>query len=668
MRRVTKGKMTGQTPFSFMLPDVTWQPPDMGTLQEWGDARRVGIDVETRDDHLRTLGIGVRRGGYIVGISITIEDGPSYYLPIRHRGGDNLPEDAVLRYMREQAKKFRGAYVGANLPYDMDYLWQEGIVSTEASYKDVQVADPLINELQKSYSLKNIAERWGLPAKDETALEHAAKAYNVHPKQGLWMLPARFVGAYAEQDTKLPLQILRRQERALENRELMDVWKLECDVLPVLLKYRRRGVLIDQEKLEYIETWSINEEKKALQLVKEETGHSIDLGDVYRAESFTPALRAIGIEPGQTSTRADKVDAQLLGSSDHPVAAALLRARKVNKLRSTFAASIRRYMVDGRIHPTFNQIVRESDFGKEDETEGGRFGRLSSKDPNIQQQPSRDEFAKMWRSIYIAEPGKIWGCLDYSQQEPRWTTHWAVKSKIPSANAAAHEYRTNPNADNHDMMAKLTGLPRKQAKTVYLGICYGMGGGRLCDSLGLPKRYAWSHKLDGDFRIDYFETFQEMRQAQLDAKDYAPRWWQAAGEEGQRILDQFDNNAPYVSELAKKAKYKAQKVGMIRTASGRLLNFPEENGQYQWVHKALNRLIQGSAADQTKRAMVLIDQLMPDTFIQMQVHDEIDGSFVDVEEARRVAKIMSEAWPDTEVPFRVDIEMGDNWGEIKEIT
>lgn len=656
----------GQDIFDFLKPEVDWTPPDLSSLPEWGDAKRVGIDVETRDDNLKSLGIGVRRGGQIVGISFTIEDGPSFYLPYRHLGGDNLPEDAVLRYMRAQATKFEGAYVGANLPYDMDYLWEEGIFSPNAKYYDVQVAEPLLDELKRSYSLAQIAIDHGIPGKDETQLEAAAKAYGVHPKSGLWQLPARFVGAYAEQDTKLPLEILRRQERKLVEQDLWNVWELESDVLPVLLKMRRRGVLIDQEQLEKVESYSYSEEVKALQVVKQETGHRIEVGDVYRAESYTPALRAIGIEPGKTSTKADRVDAALLGSSDHPVARALLTARKVNKLRSTFAKSIRRYMTNGRIHPTFTQIVRSSDFGKEDDTEGGRYGRLSSKDPNIQQQPSRDEFADMWRSIYIAEPGSVWGCLDYSQQEPRWTTHFADLMNLPKAHEAAEEYRTNPNADNHDMMAKLTGLPRKQAKSIYLGLCYGQGGGLLCTQLGLPTRFAWSHRLDGQFRIDYFDDYAQMRLAQGD--EISPRWWKAAGQEGQLILDQFDEKAPFIRKLAKIASGKAKRLGVIKTVSGRKLRFPRsETGEFDWTHKALNRLIQGSAADQTKRAMVLLDREMPNTFIQMQVHDEIDGSFSSVKEARQAAEIMRDAWPNTRVPFRVDIEMGPSWGQIKEI-
>ena len=673
----------------------TWQLPDMNQLADWGSARRVGIDVETCDPKLKELGIGVRRGGYVVGFSVTIEHGPSYYLPIRHQLGQNLPEDAVLRYMRDNARRFTGAYVGANLSYDLDYLWELGIESKDAKYLDVQVADPLIWEHHKNYSLQHIAERYGLPGKAQEDLERAAKMFGVHPKSGLWRLPAEYVGEYAEQDTKLPLQLMRRLEKRIEDEEVEDVWKLESEVLPVLVKLRRRGVRIDIERLARIREWSRMEEQVELDFIKRETGITIGLDRAHRSDVVLPVLEHLGISAKRTVYTMDHdtkeetkeeitaVDAILFKSANHPVTKSIQRARKLGKLRNTFAESVERYMVNGRLHCTFNQVVRSADFGKETDVEGGRFGRLSCKDPNLQQQPARDEFAKEWRAIYIPEEGSIWGCLDYSQQEPRWTTHWSALLNLERAEEAANEYRTNPKADNHDMMAKLTGLPRKAAKTIYLGLCYGQGGARLCSDLGLPTEHALAYRdAAGEYRMEFVadrwaakSRIAELSQAGLRLESS----WPAAGPEGRAILEQFDQKAPFIKQLAKIAQRRADKMGFIKSASGRKLHFPKlEDGKYEggrtkkgkvydYTHKALNRLIQGSAADQTKRAMVLIDREMPDSFLQLQVHDEMDGNFGSHAEMKQMAGIMRDAWPNTLVPFRVDIEAGTSWGKIKEI-
>ncbi len=642
-------------------PTSNWRPPKMSDLPSWKGFKRISIDCETRDDFLTKLGPGVRRGGYIVGIGFTIEDtGQTFYLPYRHQGGDNLPVEEVLSYMRQNAAIFTGELVGANIPYDLDYLESDGIVfPLMGLVRDIQIADPLIYELHKSFSLKNIGLRYGVEAKDETMLAEAAKAYGVSPKGGLWQLPARFVGAYGEQDTVSPLEILKKQEAVIKKEGLEQIWDLESKVLPVLLKMRRRGVRIDMDKLEYIENWSTDEEYKALSIVKDHTGWDIGLNNIWKADSLVPALEFIGIKINKTKTGKPNIDKDVLANIDHPVATAIARARKVNKLRTTFAASIRRYQVNGRIHCTLNQIAREDEKG---DMAGARYGRLSCKDPNLQQQPSRDEFASMWRSIYIPEEGGIWGCCDYSQQEPRWTTHFATVMKLKGAAEASKRYRDDPTTDNHQMMADMTGLARKPAKDVFLGLCYGEGGAKLSDDLGLPTRWALRR---GRGDIIYFETKQETMEARYDFEGEA-YMWRAAGVEAQGILNEFDIKVPFVRKLASEAQKKAKQRGWIKTIGGRKLHFPDQgNGQYDWTHKALNRIIQGSSADQTKTALVEIDRLMPDTFINLQVHDEIDGSFGSEKEAKQVGEIMRDCVKSEHVPFMVDVEIGPNWGEIK---
>ena len=613
-------------------PSSAWTPPALSTLPAWRGAKRVGLDIETCDPHLKELGPGPRRNGFITGISFAIEDGPAAYLPVQHVE-DNLPREASFAYIQEQLKGFSGEIVGANLSYDLDFLLHAGFkFSPTTVFRDIQLAAPLINELEESFSLDNIAKRLGLKGKDEEQLRVAAEAYGVNPKSEMYKLPARFVADYAVQDVRLPLAVLRLQEKQLAEQGLGSIFDLESRCLPVLAAMRQRGVAISEKKLDEVEAWARAQEKEALATVKHLTGIEVPLGAIMNAKILETVLNKLGYTVGRTKTGKPNIDASVLGALDHPAADALAWARKVNKLRTTFGASIRDHWAKGRIHCVFNQMARagDDDLG----VKGARYGRLSSEHPNLQQQPARDEFAKFWRSIYVPDEGGLWASCDYSQQEPRLTTHYAVKAKCTRAVAAADKYRNDPKADNHQVMADLTGLPRKQAKNIYLGLCYGMGGAKLAKSLELPTQIITNYK---------------------------GRRMEVAGEEAQKILDKFNAEAPFVGELAKKCQELAERRGYITTLLGRRCHFPRDAaGNFDWCHKSLNRLIQGSAADQTKAAMVAADAA--GFKLQLQVHDELDLTVNSREEAERLGEIMKNCVT-LEVPSRVDVEVGPSWGE-----
>ena len=613
-------------------PKSDWTPPSVSSLPSWKGARRVSVDLEGHDPDLQDLGPGARRNGFICGIGFAIEDGPAHYLPIRH-SEDNLPLDQVLAYVRDQAREFEGDVVGANLSYDLDYLDVEGITFPKAKMRDVQIAAPLIYELHDSYSLQAIAERLGLSGKDETLLNEAAAMYGEpNAKKAMRVLPGRFVAPYAMQDVRLPLQILKLQEAELEKNSLGRIWNLECALLPVLVRMRSRGVRVSSDRLEEIEAWALVQEKQSLQEVHRLVGVSIPVGGVWQTKLVSLVLQKTGVQLERTPKGQVRTDAEFLERINHPATDALAWARKVNKLRTTFAASIRKHWVKGRIHCEFNQLAREGDDGL---IRGARFGRMSCEHPNFQQQPARDEFSARWRSIYLPEEGMEWGSCDYSQQEPRMTTHYAVKAGCSRAQEAADRYRNDPLTDNHQMMADLTGLPRKQAKNIYLGLCYGMGGAKLANELGLPTKLI------------------EVRERMI----------RVAGDEAQAILDKFNTEAPFVKELANKCADLARRRGYIITLLGRRCHFPKDaEGNYDWTHKALNRLIQGSSADQTKAAMVAVDAA--GYYLQLQVHDELDGSVKNRAEAEGMAELMRQAAP-LEVPSRVDVEVGPSWGEAK---
>lgn len=664
--------MSAQLPL--FEPTSNWQAPSLSSLPaDWGDGR-VGIDCETRDEHLFTLGPGVRRGAYIVGVSIAFEDGGTFYLPIRHGGGGNLDPDQVIAYLRDCARKFTGTLVGANLQYDLDFLNAEGITFPNVKwFRDVQVADPLINELHYSYSMEAIAGRWNMPGKDESLLMEALAAYGYKgrkAKGGIWALHARHVGPYAEQDARLPLDILRRQEREIEDQDLWQIFNLESKVLPILSRMRQRGVAVSLPRLEHVENWARKQQQDAIDAANQTIKRRLDFSDITKTAVLAEVLREIGVDLPKTTTGKDSVTAAVLAGIDHPVAAHLRRAKAMSTLRSTFCDGVRAHLTNGRIHCTFNQLRRQKDDGSD--TEGAAFGRLSSADPNLQNQPARDpEIGPLWRSIYVPDEGGVWASMDYSQQEPRHAVESALdagpgligKEAYESAVEAARRYREDPTMDFHQMMADMAGIARKPAKNIFLGLSYGMGGAKLCRDLGLPTvwRVSWKEGRARRYR-DYENRDEALAKfAAGRAAGYEVRYWEAAGQAGQDLTDTFDSKVPFVRKMADHMQKVAAKQGYILTILGRRCRFPEkDDGSYDWLHKAFNRRIQGSSADQTKQACIDLEEAgIP---INIQVHDEICWSAPSVEAAQAAGRIMEQTIP-MKVPMKVDVETGDSWGD-----
>jgi DNA polymerase I-like protein with 3'-5' exonuclease and polymerase domains len=650
-------------------PEVSWRAPRLADLpQDWSQLTKVSYDTETHDEHLEELGCGARRGAEVVGYCLGFEarDGSrrSFYLPVRHLGGDNCDEgpEAVERYVRDQAARYTGTLVGAKLDYDLDMSAAMGIeFGPGVRYKDVQVAEPLLDELQFSYSLNNILTRHGLETKDETVFLRAIQDFRLNtkkPKKDLWKLPARYVGAYGERDVLAPLELIARQEEEIERRGLSRIWELEQAVTPILVKMRRRGIRIDNDHLDKMDRWARAEEQKAWGELHRITGVAVRVGDAMKAEVLAPALRAVNIEPGRTATGKPSIDKYWLEALDHPVGKIIRRARQVSQLRTTFVASMREHQVRGRVHCTFNQIVRQKDEDGGDGKEGAAYGRLSAVDPNLQQQPARDpEIGPEWRKIFVADEGAELCAPDYSQQEPRLAVHAAVASgprligerAYQSAVDAARRYHEDRSTDAHTMFCQMVHpdfldwekARAKQTRTIYkniyLGICYGEGEPKMCRELGLPT-----------------EIYEDERTGKR---------WEVAGPEGKRILQLIDRQVPYVKSTALSVQKAARAKGYVKTIYGRQLHFPRDRfGNLEYLHKAFNRYIQGSAADQTKAAMVALDaEGIP---LQLQIHDEVVFSTANRALARRAAAIM-ESVVELHVPSKVDLEVGPSWGNLE---
>lgn len=620
-------------------PASLWVPPSLSRLPSWQGAKRIAVDTETYDPRLKELGCGARRDGKMVGISFAIEGGPCAYLPFGH-SADNLPRESVLNYLREQAKTYRGELIGAKVDYDVDYFASANISFRPSRWRDVQVTEPLLDENRLSYSLDSIFGHHGLPQKDETMLRQAAEAMGVDPKADLWRMPARFVGAYAEGDVRGLFDLVDSQERKIREQGLGVVYDRECRLIPVLAKMRARGVAVDLDYLDQVERWAMAEECQALNEITRLTGVRLGVGDAGKKAALMPIMRANNIKLPKTESGQESITSAVLDTIDAPWAEMIRRARKFNKLRTTFVQSVRDYQINGRIHCSLRQAVVMRDDG--DGTTGARFGRLSCADPNLQQQPARDkEIGPVWRKIYIPDTGGRWSCLDYSQQEPRWAFHYAALLKCKGAQAIVDQYVSDPGTDSYSLVSMITGRPRDQAKTIFLGRLYGMGGAKYCRQMGLPTRMVRG------------------RRGMVEV----------AGPEGQAQLDAFDSKLPLLSELSRIAMQKAESRGFVMTAGGRRCRFPRDprTGKIEFAYKALNKVIQGSAGDQIREAMIQADDA--GIALQLQVHDELDQTTYGIgenDETLVLADIMRNALP-CNVPHKIDNEQGPNWGELKKI-
>lgn len=605
-------------------PDTNWTPPD--TFPELQGI--AAIDTETRDPGLFKLGPGwaFPGRGEIVGISVADMSGFKAYYPIRHKGGGNLPEKQVLGYIGSQLKRPELPKVFANALYDIGWFRREGL-EVKGDLHDVQIAAPLLDEHRKSYSLDNLGLDYLGIGKSNDFLKQAALDYGFGKDYmaNLWQLPAPIAGDYAEQDAAMTLALHLKFMKQMEEEDLLRVYGVECNLIPLLLDMRWNGVRVDLDKASRVSADLKAREKASIAEVHRITGLHIDQ---WVADGCAKALETIGVKcPRTPKTNQPSITAEFLESIDDPIAHHILDARKYQKAESTFVSGyILGHAVNGRIHGQFNAL-------RSDE-EGAVSGRFSSSKPNLQNIPAKDpEIGPLIRSLLLPEEGQFWAACDYSLQEPRLTVHWAYLAKCKGADIARDKYCNDPNTDYHQMVADLCGISRKHAKAINLGLAYGMGGAALCRDLGLPT--------------DWKET---TKYGMIEI----------AGEEGQRIIDKYHENAPFIKALMNKTETQANKVGYIRTLLGRRCHFPLINGERWYTYRSLNRLIQGSAADQTKLAMIAVYEAGHNQLVT--VHDELGLSVANDNEARQVAEIMENV-VQLEVPSKVDVEIGPSWGE-----
>jgi DNA polymerase I-like protein with 3'-5' exonuclease and polymerase domains len=607
-------------------PQTEWIPPE--NFPDLSKHSEIAIDLETKDPDLIKMGSGsVTKRGDVTGVAVAVKGWSGYY-PIAHEGGGNMDRKKVLKWF-QSVLNTDAIKIFHNAMYDVCWLRSLGL-TIKGKIVDTMIASAIVDENQLRYDLNNCSRRYIGQGKDEAALYMAAKEWGVDAKAEMYKLPAMYVGSYAEKDAEITYELWQELKKEIVHQDIQSIFELEIELFPCLVDMRFLGVRVDTENAHKLKQELLEEEKGCLHQVKKET--QIDV-QIWAARSIAQVFEKLKLPFDRTEkTQAPSFTKNFLQNHPHPLVKKIARAREINKAHTTFIDTILKHSYKGRIHAEINQL--RSDNG------GTVTGRFSYANPNLQQIPARNkDLGPRIRSLFIPEKGCTWGCFDYSQQEPRLVVHYAALQNLYGADEVLDAYKSG-DADFHTIVADMAEIPRYQAKTINLGLFYGMGKNKLQAELGVSK------------------------------------------EKAEDLFRQYHSKVPFVKQLMDAVMRRAQDSGKIRTLLGRLCRFhlwePNQFGIHKalphdqalmehgpgikraYTYKALNRLIQGSAADMTKKAMIDLHKegIVP----HIQVHDELDISVRD--NADKIKTVM-ENTVSLEVPNKVDYESGPNWGSIK---
>ena len=612
----------------FFKPQTEWLPPE--EFLDLSKQDEIAIDLETKDTDLVKMGSGsVTGNGRITGIAVAVS-GWSGYFPIAHEGGGNMDKGIVSKWLHKVLSSDVDK-IFHNAMYDVCWLRSAGF-KINGRIIDTMIASALVDENQMRYDLNSCARRYTGQGKDEAALYEAAKTWGVDAKAEMYKLPAMYVGAYAEKDAELTLALWQELKKEIDCQDIWNIWELETELFPCLVDMRFLGVRVNEEQALKEKKTLLEQEKQLLHKVKKETDVEVQ---IWAARSIAQVFDKLKLPYDRTlKTQAPSFTKNFLQNHPHPLVKQIAQAREINKAHTTFIDTILKHAHKGRIFAEINQLRGDN---------GGTVtGRFSYSNPNLQQIPARNkDLGPRIRRLFMPEEGHRWGCFDYNQQEPRLVVHYSTLQNLYGVGDVLDAYKEG-NADFHAIVADMAGIPRKQAKTINLGLFYGMGKNKLQAELGVNK------------------------------------------ERAEELFKQYHGKVPFVKQLMDSVMKRAQDSGKIRTLLGRLCRFhlwePNQFGIHKslpheealaehgpgirraYTYKALNKLIQGSAADMTKKAMIELykEKIIP----HIQVHDELDISVKDDKEAKKIVKIMESA-VELEVPNKVDYESGENWGKIK---
>ena len=651
------------------------------------DGEVVAVDLETYDPELKTHGSGAIKGkGKVCGIALAYRDKKLYY-PIGHKG-DNHGKNRVWKKLNEKIfQNEKITKVFHNAMYDVCWIRSATGMMLKGPIYDTMIAASIIDENRPRYTLDSLGKDYLGETKYKFDLAERSKEEHgiADPMANMHKLPWEIVIDYAEQDVALtlnlwnkfkdlikkPIKTVSKKHKTLEN-----IFDIETRLFPCLVEMRFKGVRVDEEKTKTFGKEITKQKDQIIKTIEEETGIKVD---VWASDSIKPLLDKLGINDYKVTPKTGRASITKLYLENHTnkYLKMIAEARQLDKLFNTFVSGILKHIHEGRIHADINQI--RSDQG------GTVTGRFSMSNPNLQQIPSRSELGSKIRELFIPEEGHEWASFDYSQQEPRLVVHYALKNKLQGAEVMAEAYKENPNTDFHKIVAEMAKITRKQAKTINLGLFYGMGKGKLANSLELDKDEAEELFDQYHTRVPFvrklskgLQDFAENNKNIFTLEDRFCRFdrWEPINKEWNPEKGMFEITeykeiegvkqivkvpVPILKKEEAENRYHKDLAINGKPADPHCKNF-EQHYRPAFTYKALNRLIQGSAADMTKKAMVELYEIgiVP----HIQIHDELCFSIKSTEEADLIKKTM-EGVIELEVPNKVDFESGLNWGSIK---
>ena len=641
----------------------------------------VAVDLETYDPNLKTKGLGAIRGdGFVCGVAIaTGKD--TVYFPLSH-SDTQLSLDKKLKLWEVLDEKLfqneKITKVFHNAMYDVCWIRAVTGKKMKGRIVDTMIAASVIDENRFKYSLDSLSKDFLKERKGGYDLQEKTLAWSngniKDPMSNMHKLPASLVKDYAKQDVDLTLKLWKLFDQKLDEvlytkpednakKTSRSIFELETKLFPCLVDMKFKGVKIDVEKARVLGKRLEKRKDNLIKIIKARTGVEVQ---IWAASSLKNLLDNQEIKDYTKTPKSGmpQLPGDYLKKHKNRFLRFVAKARECDKAKNTFVEGLLGFVHNGRIHADINQIRGEH---------GGTVtGRFSMSNPNLQQIPSKGYIGKKMRELFIPETGSDWYSFDYSQQEPRIVVHYAIKLGMAGTADLQKEF-DKEDADFHQIVADMAKIPRKQAKTINLGLFYGMGKIKLQKELNLDPQKART----------LFNTYHAkvpfVRQLSQDLSRFASdegllftlgdrfcRFdkWESRDKEWNPETNRFTEVTLYPTEEEAIDGYKLEQMTKYDKLTDPKNEHFEKHYTRAFTYKALNRLVQGSAADMTKKAMV--DLYGKGIVPHIQIHDELCVSIPtkDQETRTMVQETMEQAIK-LEINNKVDCEHGPNWGSIK---